>query len=241
MKSFETISVRQTTRDLDAARARYRGEIIPKSTLAVMDAETSRLAASDLTAHALKVGDVAPDFILPDAHGLPVRFRSLLAGGPVVVVFYRGGWCPYCNLHLRGFQRALPQLQQLGAQLVAISPQLPDNSLSTQEKNELAFPVLSDVGNKVARQFGIVFELSDQLLELYRQFGHALEEVNGRCGKRELPVPATFLADQKGIIRLAHVDVDYTRRMDPDEVIETLKSFKNQTQPVDANFARDRL
>ena len=227
----------QTTRELDAARARYRGQIIPKPALAVMDAETSRLAASHLTAHALKVGDAAPDFILPDAHGLPMRFRSLLVRGPVVVVFYRGGWCPYCNLHLRGFQRVLPQLRELGAQLVAISPQLPDNSLSTQEKNELTFPVLSDVGNKVARQFGIVFELSDQLLELYRQFSHALEWANGEGGKRELPIPATFLADHKGIIRLAHVDVDYTRRMDPDEVVETLKTFKSQNQPVEANRA----
>jgi peroxiredoxin len=231
----------QTTRELDAARARYRGEIIPKPALAVMDAETSRLAASELAAHALKVGDTAPDFILPDAHGLPVRFRSLFARGPVVVVFYRGGWGPYCNLHLRGFQRALPQIQGLGAQLVAVSPQLPDNSLSTQERNELAFPVLSDVGNKVARQFGIVFELSDQLLELYRQFGHALEVANGEGGKSELPVPATFLADHKGIIRLAHVEVDYTRRMDPDDVIKTLKTIKNQHQPVEANFARNRL
>lgn len=225
----------QTTRELNAARAKYRGEIIPKPALAVMDTETSRLTASDLAAHALKVGDAAPDFILPDAHGLPVRFRSLLARGPVVVVFYRGGWCPYCNLHLRGFQRALPQLQELGAQLVAISPQLPDNSLSTQERNELAFPLLSDVGNKVARQFGIVFKLSDQLLELYRQFGHPLDAANGEGGKRELPVPATFLADHKGTIRVAHVDVDYTRRMDPDDVIKTLKTIKNQNQPVAVN------
>lgn len=225
----------QTTRELDAARAKYRGEIIPKPALAVMDAETSRVTASSLAAHALKVGDAAPDFILPDAHGLPVRFRSLLSRGPVVVVFYRGGWCPYCNLHLRGFQRALPQLQELGAQLVAISPQLPDNSLSTQERNELAFPVLSDVGNKVARQFGIVFKLSDQLLELYRQSGHPLDAANGEGGKSELPVPATFLADHKGTIRLAHVDADYTRRTDPDDVIKTLKTIKNRNQPVEAN------
>ena len=231
----------QTTRELDAARARYRGQIIPKPALAVMDAETSRLTASDLAAHALKVGDATPDFILPDANGLPVRFRSLLHHGPVVIVFYRGGWCPYCNLNLRGFQRALPKLQELGAQVVAISPQLPDNSLSTQERNELAFPVLSDVGNKVARQFGIVFELNDELLALYRQFGHALEEANGEGGKRELPIPATFLADPRGIIRLAYVDVDYTRRMDPDDVIETLKTIENQNQPGHTNFARNRL
>ena len=216
----------QTTREMKATREKYRGQIIPQPALAIMDAETSRLAASGLAARALKVGAAAPDFILPDAQGGPVRLRALLDQGPVVVVFYRGGWCPYCNLHLRGFQSRLPTFRELGATVVAISPQLPDNSLSTREKNDLAFPVLSDVGNKVARQFGIVFELSDRLAELYRQFGHALEDFNGADGNRELPVPATFLLDGKGAIRLAHVDVDYTRRLDPDDVIEVLKTFK---------------
>lgn len=227
MDAYDTMNLRKTTRELDAARARYRGQITPKPALAVMDAETARLAASDLTAHALQAGDAAPDFILPDAHGEPVRLRALLDEGPVVVVFYRGGWCPYCNLHLRGFQRRLAEIRELGAQVVAISPQLPDNSLSTQEKNELAFPVLSDVGNKVARQFGIVFELSDELVKLYRRFGHPLEEANGESGRKELPVPGTFLIDRKGIIRLAHVNVDYTRRLDPDDVIKALKTFKS--------------
>lgn len=216
----------QTTRELNAARAKYRGQIIPKPALAIVDAETSRLAASGLAARALKVGDAAPDFILPDVHGDPVRLRALLDQGPVVVVFYRGGWCPYCNLHLRGFQRRLPAFRELGATVVAISPQLPDNSLSTKEKDELAFPVLSNVGNKIARQFGIVFELNDKLVELYRKFGHALEDFNGTDSSRELPVPGTFLLDGEGIIRLAHADVDYTRRLDPDDVIEVLKTFK---------------
>src|SRR6266576_3000717 len=202
-------SHRETTRELDDARARYRDEIIPKPAIRIMDGETARLAASNLASRALKVGDSAPDFKLPDVHGELVQLHSLLRGGPVVVVFYRGGWCPYCNLHLRGFQRRLAQIRELGGQVVAISPQLPDNSLSTQEKNELAFPVLSDVGNKVARRFGIVFELRDDLVELYRNFGHALEEANGNSGKRELPFPGTFLIDGNGTIRLAHVDVDY--------------------------------
>jgi peroxiredoxin len=222
----------ETTHEMNAARAKYRGQIIPKLVLTVMDAETSRLAASGLAARALKVGDPAPDFILPDAQGEPVRLRALLDKGPVVLVFYRGGWCPYCNLHLRGFQRGLEAFRELGATVVAISPQLPDNSLSTREKDELAFPVLSDVGNKVARQFGIVFELSDELVELYRKFGHALEDVNGADGSRELPVPATFLLDGEGTIRLAHVDVDYTRRIDPDDVIEVMRTFKTPKATV---------
>jgi peroxiredoxin len=218
----------ENTRELDAARAKYRGTIIPKPALAVMDAETARLAASNLAGGALMMGDSAPDFILPDAHGEPVRLYSLLRKGQVVIVFYRGGWCPYCNLHLRGFQRRLAQFRELGARIVAISPQLPDNSLSTQEKNELAFPVLSDVGNKVARQFGIVFQLSDDLVKLYRQFGHPLEDANGASGKRELPVPATFLIDGNRTIRLAHVDIDYTRRLDPDDLLETLNELKDR-------------
>jgi peroxiredoxin len=127
---------------------------------------------------------------------------------------------------VRGFQRQMSGIRALGGQIVAISPQLPDNSLSTQEKNELSFPVLSDVGNKVARQFGIVFELSKELLKLYRHFGHALEDFNGATGKCELPVPGTFLLDSKGIVRLAHVDVDYTRRLDPDKVIEVLRTLR---------------
>ncbi len=216
----------QTTREMNAARAKYRGQIIPQPALTIMDAETSRLAASNLAAHALKVGNAAPDFILPDAQGEAVRLRALLDEGPVVMVFYRGGWCPYCNLHLRGFQRRLQEFRELGATVVAVSPQLPDNSLSTKEKAEIAFPVLSDVGNKVARQFGIVYQLSDKLVELYRQFGHALEDFNGADGSRELPVPATFLSDGDGTIRLAQVDVDYTRRLDPNGVIEALKTFK---------------
>ena len=164
--------------------------------------------------------------MLPDAQGRCVRLQSLLRQGPVVLVFYRGGWCPYCNLHLRGFQRALPEFQQFAAQIVAISPQLPDNSLSTQEKDELTFAVLSDVGNKVTRQFGIVFQIGEKLQKLYRKFGHPLDLFNGPDGAQHLPVPATFLVDGKGVIRLAHVDVDYTRRLDPDDVITTLRQLK---------------
>src|SRR5436190_19791982 len=119
----EATAARETTRDLDDARAKYRGKIIRKPALRVMDAETARLAASRLASRALKAGDSAPDFILPDAQGNPVRLYSLLREGHVVVVFYRGGWYPYCNLHLRGFERCLAQLRELGGQVVAISPQ----------------------------------------------------------------------------------------------------------------------
>ena len=100
---------------------------------------------------------------------------------------------------------------------------MPDNSLSTQEKDELAFPVLSDVGNKVASQFGIVFQIGKELQKLYRKFGHPLDLFNGPDGAEHLPVPATFLIDEKGVIRLAHIDVDYARRLDPDDVITNIE------------------
>jgi peroxiredoxin len=161
----------------------------------------------------------------------PLRTPEIaMRQGPVVLVFYRGGWCPYCNLHLRGLQRALPEFQQFGAQIVAISPQLPDNSLSTQEKDELTFAVLSDVGNKVARRFGIVFQIGEKLQKLYRKFGHPLDLFNGSDGAEHLPVPGTFLVDGKGVIRLAHIDVDYTRRLDPDDVITTLRELTAWTK-----------
>lgn len=214
-----------TTQELDAARAKYRGEIIPAPALAVIDAEIEVLRVSGLEDRALKPGRVAPDFMLPDPKGRLVRLHSLLSQGPVVLVFYRGGWCPYCNLHLRGFQRALPELKKFGAQVVAVSPQLPDNSLSTQEKDQLTFPVLSDVGNKVATRFGVVFQLGEQLQELYRRFGHPLDLFNGPDGKQHLPLPATFLIDRKGRIRLAHVDADYTQRLDPDDVVAKLSEL----------------
>lgn len=216
----------QTTTELDAARKYYRDGRIPKETLAVMDADTNRLAAEKLPARALQIGAVAPDFILPDAQGKPVRLQALLKNGPVVVVFYRGGWCPFCNIHLKGFQRSLPRIKRLGGQVVAISPQLPDNSLSTQEKDQLEYPVLSDVGNMVAHKFGMAFRLSNPLLKVFEEFENHLVDSNGKDGEFELPVPATFLLDAKGVVRLSHVDVDYTRRLDPDEVVEGIKKLK---------------
>lgn len=221
------MNTHQTTRELKEARDYYREKRIPEEARAIMDAETQRLMEENIASLALKVSDSAPDFILPDGSGKPVRLYSLLQNGPVVVVFYRGGWCPYCNIHLRGFQRVLNQIKELGAQLLAISPQLPDNSLSTQEKDELEYPVLSDVGNQVAHQFGIAFRLSDALVKLYEDFEHPLQVSNGAEGAFELPMPATFLIDSKGIIRLAHVEADYTQRSDPDDLLREIQQLKN--------------
>src|SRR3954454_13248950 len=183
------------------------------------------LIASGLSASALKEGDVAPDFVLPDTHGHVLALKTLLDRGPVVISFYRGSWCPFCNLELRGLQRVLPEIAQMGASLVAISPQLPDSSLSTEEKNQLTFPVLSDVGNIVAKRFGIVFTLPAALVHANKAIGRDLVEINGEAGAAQLPMPATFILDTNGVIRLAFVEEDWSKRLDPDIVVETLRGL----------------
>lgn len=219
----------QTTIELEQARNRYRNDAIPADKLEIMDRAAKELASSGLRAAAQKVGDCVEDFILMDTHGVPVRLQQLLSAGPVVISFYRGGWCPYCNIELRGLQRALSRIKKVGASLVAISPQLPDHSLSTEEKNHLEFPVLSDVGNVVARRFGIVFTLPEDLLKAYETFKHGLNEMNGQAGGTELPIPATFVLDRRGVIQLAHVDEDYTRRLDPELVLDMLHTLARPT------------
>ncbi len=221
-----------TTQEIDAARHRYRTGKIPADTLKVMDAATSQLAASGAVNNALTVGDLAPDFILPDVHGGTVRLYTALERGPVVLVFYRGGWCPYCNLHLRGFQRLLPEFEASGAQLIAISPQLPDASLTTREKAELTFPVLSDVGLHTARALGIAFELPASLLEVYARAGHVLATVNGESGATALPMPATFVVRPDHVIAFAHVDADYSRRAEPLEVLQRVQALNPALAPT---------
>ncbi|GHO55185.1 peroxiredoxin-like family protein [Ktedonobacter robiniae] len=186
-----------------------------------------QIIASSGAEKALKEGELAPDFTLPDALGRPVSLSDLLKQGPVVVTFYRGAWCPYCNLELRAYQQALPQLQALGASLVAISPQTPDQSLSLAEKNALTFEVLSDVGNQVAREYGLVFRIDEAVRVAYQQIGADLPAYNGDASW-ELPIPGTFLIDQSGKVSLAFVDPNFIHRLDPAIIIAQLKQRKGE-------------
>lgn len=183
-----------------------------------MEEATAQLRATGIERTALKAGDTAPDLTLNDATGRAVRLSELWRQGPLVVVFYRGGWCPYCNFELRAWQTLLPEMAQRGVRLVAISPQTPDHSLSTAQKNELAFPVLSDSTLAAAEGFGIAFDLSDELVALYAKVGNDLPTLNGN-GRWALPVPATFVIDARGVITEAHVDADYRHRAEPAEVL----------------------
>jgi peroxiredoxin len=195
--------------------------------VATMETATADLRASGIERTALQAGAMAPALTLPDALNRPVDLTALWQQGPLVIVFYRGGWCPYCNLELRAWQQQLPALKALGATLVAVSPQTPDNSLSTAEKNELAFPVLSDSALHASRAFGVAFEMAPALVALYSQVGNDLPTLNGN-GQWVLPIPATFVIDRQGRIAYAHVEADYRERAEPAEVLKRLATVAQQ-------------
>lgn len=170
------------------------------------------------------VGSAAPLFELLDGTGATVGLADRLAAGPVVVVFYRGGWCPYCNLHLAELNSSLDEIRSLGASLIAISPQRPDDSLSIAEKHDLGFDVLSDPDQQVIRDYHLQFQLPESLHEVYRQMGMGLDQQNAD-GSWNLPVPATFVIDRSGIVRAGHVDPDYKERMSAPAVLEALRAL----------------
>ncbi|MGP1420614.1 MAG: peroxiredoxin-like family protein [Tannerella sp.] len=173
---------------------------------------------------ALKQGDKVKDFTLKNAKGEEVNLSVLLKKGPVVLTWYRGGWCPYCNLALKQLQEELAQIKEQGAMLVALTPELPDHSLTTQEKNALEFEVLTDLHNEVARSYGLVFKLDPQTAERYESMLH-LSAHNG-TDSSELPIPATYVVDTDGTIRYAYVNPDYKQRADAKTVVEELKKLK---------------
>ena len=184
-----------------------------------------QLITSGAASQSLKEGALAPDFTLPDPRGSTMGLSHLLEQGPVVLTFYRGAWCPYCHLALRAYQQALPQLQAGGATLVAISPQTPDHSRAFAEKLKLTFALLSDMDNQVARQFGLVFTIDEAVRGAYKQVGADLPAFNGK-DSWDLPVAGTFLIDQSGTVRLAFVDPDFTRRLEPSVIIARLEELE---------------
>lgn len=216
-----------TQTDLSSQIIEYQSSFkqkVPQETAELMQQKTADLKRSGIVNNSLKVGRSAPEFELPDPIGTMHRLSELLARGPVVINFYRGEWCPYCNLEIRAFQQLLPDFKQANAQLVAISPERPNHSLTMQQKHDLTFPVLSDVGNKVARQYGLVFTLDAALRPLYKGFGLDIPAHNGD-ESYELPVPATYVIDSSGVVRYAYADADYTKRAEPADVLAAVKAL----------------
>lgn len=196
-----------------------------KEVLDTMSRATAELIASGQAQRAKRAGDVAPEFTLLDPEGDRVASRELLASGPLVVSFYRGVWCPYCNLELQALQEALPEITARGAKLVAVSPQTAANSRKSQRDNKLEFPILSDVRSEVANAFGIRFSLPDYLVELYKGFGNNLPVVNDDPSW-VLPMPARYVIGRDGVIAYSEVNPDYTHRPDPTELLPVLDRLR---------------
>ena len=213
---------------LEQRLADFQAEFLrtaPAGRAALYEAKIGELRGSFALGATVKAGATAPGFTLPDVRGNPVSLADLLRHGPAVVTFYRGGWCPYCNIQLRAYQAILSRITEMGARLAAISPQLPDQSLSTAQADELAFDVLSDVGNAAARPFGLVYALPEDLRAALRSNNKALPGINGD-ESWELPVPATYVVGQDGRIALAYVEVDYRKRLEPEAILDALRPLR---------------
>lgn len=223
-------SYQQALDDFQAERAKRGGPQLDAADRAVMERAAKDLATA-MPDPGLAVGAQAPDFSLPNAFGKPVRLSELLAKGPVVLTFYRGAWCPYCNLQLRTLHQALPQIEARGATLVAVTPQLPDKSRQQLEDDGYSFEVLSDLDDRVMQAYDLFFEVPEDLDEVYKKrLGLDLAEYNGP-NRRVLPVPATFVIDGDGRIRAAFADVDYRKRMEPAAIVAALDTLS----PPDAD------
>jgi peroxiredoxin len=182
------------------------------------------LRGSGLLDGVARPGDILPALALPNAVGETVDLRALAALGPLVISFYRGGWCPYCNLELRSYQQRLGDFDRLGATLVAVSPETPDDTLDTAQKNALAFEVLSDVEGRLADALGIRFQLTPAIRALYEKFGHDLPTRNGD-GRWSLPMPATFIVAKGGVIASVFADPDYRTRLDPEQALSAVAAL----------------
>jgi len=197
---------------------------MPQDVLQTMRDATEGLKQSGLADQALKAGMPAPDFDLPELDGQRIRLSDMLAQGPAVISFYRGAWCPYCNLEMQALQQALPDIKRAGGTLIAIAPELPEHAGEIRDKGNLTFPLLHDWENGVARKYGLVFSLPESLRSLYQGFAIDLADSQGN-ERFELPVPATYIIARDGRIAHAFVDVDYTRRMEPAEIVEILNQL----------------
>ncbi len=196
---------------------------IPQDIQKKMIKATNELKEDDISAEALKNGDEVLPFCLPNALGNKVMLQDELDKYSFIVLsFYRGGWCPYCNLELKALQDILGDLKALNANLIAISPQTPDASMSTKEKNKLSFEVLSDWDNSIAKEFGLVFPLAKELRPIYESFKIDIPTSNND-DSYELPMPATYVLNKDGVIIYSFVDEDYTKRLEPQEILDVIK------------------
>ena len=206
--------------NIDAYNAAKK-ERVPAEILAVMAQCTEDLKQEGIEARALRAGDTVPDFSLPNQHGEERRLYDYLAQGPVVLNIYRGGWCPYCNMEMKALHDDLPRIRRRGAILLGLSPELPDRAQATAESADIDIDILSDRDNRVAEKLGLVFVLPQALRPIYEKIGIDIAASNGDSSFR-LPVPATYIISQDGVITYDFVNSDYTQRLEPSEIVRAL-------------------
>ena len=215
-------SYQQSLEKQQAERAKQPSPFTEED-LAIMK-RTGEELASRMPDPGIKVGEQAPNFTLTNAYGKKVSLSESLKEGPVVLVFYRGAWCPFCNMHLHMLQQSTPLFQQYGARLIAITPQTPDKSAEQIKKDGLPFEVLSDLDSSVMKAYRLYFDLDEELVKVYRKHGLDIEAFNG-LGRNVLPVPGTFVISKEGDVVAMHADPDYTQRMEPQAIIEALQKL----------------
>lgn len=213
---------------LDAFKTEFDTRLAPPAAVKALHRSVDELIASGAQDRALKAGDVAPEFTLPDPDGNPVSSKTLLANGPLVVTFYRGAWCPYCNFDLGALEEARSEIESRGATLVAISQQTAPNSRKSQRQNGLGFPILGDHGGEVAAQFGVRWTLPDYAREVQKALGADLTQFNGE-DSWTLPMPARYVIAQDGTIAYAEVNADYTIRPEPSAIFPVLEQLRRRT------------
>jgi peroxiredoxin len=205
-------------------KSRIEGNLTP-GYLKIIKNTIHTLERSGIRKQAVKVGDQLPEFELLNQAGKMVSSRELLAEKPLIVTFYRGFWCPYCNVDMAFLQTYMPRIEELGATLVAISPEKPEYSQRIIKRQKLTFDILYDVHNEVAASFGLRWIMPDELIDLYKnKFHYNLKQFHG-VDDWTLPVPGRYLADREGIVRYAECTPDYTTRPDPDDLISVLEKL----------------
>lgn len=213
--------------ELESAKENFKANNTAE-TVGKFSSFVDQLAKDDVAGDALKAGDPAPDFTLTNALGKEINLKQELANGPVILTWYRGGWCPYCNLALNFLQRHLHEFKSYGAQLLAITPETPDQSMSTKEKHNLEFEVLTDESNVVAIQYGGVHGLPEEIRDIYATRG--VGDYYRDYKNVEFPVPATYIIDQSAFIRFVFAESDYRKRVEPSDIIDALKSLKEDAK-----------
>ena len=218
--------VKATLREeLDERRMNMR-RFVPPATQAINDRAVEEFRAGDLAGRALRAGDPAPGFVLPDVNGKPVSSAELLAEGPLIVTFVRGRWCPFDCATVEAWQEHLAEVRRHGASLVAISPMTSKQGDFMRDQHKLGYPLLSDAANKLAERFGVAYRVPEYQQELFKTVFINLPFINGD-ESWTLPFPATFVIGQDGMIRHAFANVDYTVRAEPADVVAVVAELRS--------------